>query len=159
MNGKIIISSRSIFTSVITTPEQTNTDVNALRKRMADVKQIYEEMMLREIARFNEEMDDLDEEIQEGMSNRIGSGFLANEAPKYANRLVRPILRDSVQDLETIEKTLTANIATMVGEGFVQGTSEEVGGMIGAAGFMNIEMSELGIQKLMPPTEDGTTTT
>lgn len=60
---------------------QNNTDVNLLRRRMNDVLLGYKEMMLREITRVEEEFADLDAEILEGMSCRIGSGFLAGEAP------------------------------------------------------------------------------
>lgn len=128
-----------------------NTDVNKLRRRMADTVLAFEEAMLREISRFKEEMTDLDTEIQEGMSNRVGSGFQANEAKKYAYRLTKPIMRDSLEDLRQIAKDLKADIATMVGEAFVGDAAAELGGIIGMAGVKNFEMSELAIQKLDPP--------
>ncbi len=128
-----------------------NTDVNKLRRRMVDTKLAFEEAMLREISRFNEEMADLDEEIREGMSNRVGSGIQPNEAKKYADRLVGPILRDSFHDLEQIATSLKVDIATMVGMEFIDAVDGELGGIIGNAGAMNYETSELAIQKLDPP--------
>jgi hypothetical protein len=128
-----------------------NTDVNKLRRRMVDMTSAFEESMLREISRFKEEVQDLDVEIQEGMSNRVGSGFQANEAKKYAYRLVKPIMRDTLQDLEGIMTDVKADVATMVGEEFTEDQDKPLGGMIGKAGIKNYEMSELEIKVLEPP--------
>ena len=86
-----------------------NTDVNKVRRRLVDIKLAFKESMDREVSRIFEEIEDLDTEIQEGMSNRVGSGFQANEAKKYAYRLVKPILRDTIQDLDGIKQDLTAD--------------------------------------------------
>lgn len=128
-----------------------NTDVNKLRSRMKDTALAFEEAMLREISRFKEEMADLDTEIQEGMSNRVGSGIQPNEAKKYADRLVGPIMGDTLSDMKQICTSLQADIATMVGEGFVLDDDAQIGGIIGHAGAMNYETTELAIQKLEPP--------
>jgi hypothetical protein len=87
------------------------------------------------------------------MSNRVGSGFQANEAKKYAYRLVKPVLRDTLQDLDGIKRDLVADIATLVGEEFAasQGETGEMSGIIGMATTKNFEQSELAIQVLTPP--------
>jgi len=59
-----------------------NTDVNKVRRRLVDIKLAFKESMDREVSRIFEEIEDLDTEIREGMSNRVGSGFQANEAKK-----------------------------------------------------------------------------
>lgn len=128
-----------------------NTDVNKVRRRLVDMVNAMEESMLREVNRFKEEVNDLDIEIQEGMSNRVGSGFQGNEARKYAGRLVNPILNDTLQDLESIKNDLITEIAGLVGEEYVMDGEAELGGMIGNAGVKNYEQSELGIQRLTPP--------
>lgn len=130
-----------------------NTDVNKVRRRLVDMTLAFEESMLREINRLKEEVKDLDTEIQEGMSNRVGSGFQANEAAKYAYRLIKPIMRDSLEDLDGIKRDLMADIATMVGDEFVCDQNAKMGGIIGRAGIKNFEQSELGIQTLEPPVE------
>lgn len=130
-----------------------NTDVNKVRRRLVDMVNGMEESMLREVNRFKEEVNDLDIEIQEGMSNRVGSGFQGNEAKKYAGRLVGPILRDTLEDLESIREDLITEIAGLVGEEHVMDEEEPLGGIIGNASTKNFEQSELGIQKLTPPTE------
>ncbi len=81
-----------------------NTDVNKLRRRLVDIKLAFKESMDREVSRLFEEVEDLDVEVQEGMSNRVGSGFQANEAKKYAYRLAKPILRATLQDLDGIKR-------------------------------------------------------
>lgn len=130
-----------------------NTDVNILRRRIVDITLAFQERMEREISRFREEMNDLDVEVQEGMSNRDGSGFHANEAKKYAHRLVKPIMGDSLQDLEAIKRDLITDISTLVGENFATsgGESEKISGLIGMATTKNFEQSELSIQVLTPP--------
>jgi hypothetical protein len=130
-----------------------NTDVNKLRRRLVDIKLAFKESMDREVSRLFEEVEDLDVEVQEGMSNRVGSGFQANEAKKYAYRLVKPILRDTLQDLDGIKRDLVADIATLVGEEFAayQGETGEMSGIIGMATTKNFEQSELAIQVLTPP--------
>ena len=128
-----------------------NTDVNKVRRQLVDMVLAFEEAMLREVNRLKEEVNDLDTEIQEGMSNRVGSGFQANEATKYAYRLKKPILRDTLEDLDNIKQALVADVATMVGEEFACNDDKPMGGIIGNAGTMNYEQSELGIQKLEPP--------
>ena len=130
-----------------------NTDVNKLRRKLVDIKLAFKESMDREVSRIYEEIEDLDKEIQEGMSNRVGSGFMANEAKKYAYRLIKPILRDTLQDLDGIKTDLTTDVAALVGEGFVQNPDTKMGGLIGNAGQKNFEQSELAIQVLTPPTE------
>ena len=128
-----------------------NTDVNKLRRNLEDIGNQFEESMLREINRMWEELNDLDTEVQEGMSNRVGSGFQGNEAPKYAYRLRKPILRDTLQDLDGIKTDLCTSVAALVGEDFVMDDSKPIGGLIGKANAKNFEMSELKIQKLVPP--------
>src|SRR5574344_2687923 len=112
-----------------------NTEVNKLRRRLVDIKLAFKESMDREVNRIFEEIEDLDTEIQEGMSNRVGSGFQANEARKYAYRLVKPILRDTLQDLDSIKRDLVTDVATLVGEDFAAnlGDSGEMSGIIGMA--------------------------
>ena len=114
--------------------------------------------MDREVSRIYEEIDDLDIEVQEGMSNRVGSGFQANEAKKYAYRLVKPILRDTLQDLDGIKTDLTADIATLVGEEFVRNSDAPMTGLIGMSTTKNFEQSELAIQVLTPPENDSANT-
>ena len=130
-----------------------NTDVNKLRRRLVDIKLAFKESMDREVSRLFEEVEDLDVEVQEGMSNRVGSGFQANEAKKYAYRLAKPILRDTLQDLDGIKRDLITDIATLVGEDFssTMGESSEIGGIIGMSTTKNFEQSELAIQVLTPP--------
>jgi len=132
-----------------------NTDVNKLRRRLVDIKLAFKESMDREVSRVNEEIEDLDKEIQEGMSNRVGSGFMANEAKKYAYRLVKPIMRDTLQDLDGIKKDLTTDVASLVGEEFTAAPGEmaSLGGLIGNASQKNFEQSELAIQVLIPPAQ------
>lgn len=128
-----------------------NTDVNKLRKRLVDVVLAFEESTLREINRLKEEVQDLDIEIKEGMSNRVGSGFQGNEAKKYAYRLKNPILRDTLEDMDGIKRDLQTDIAALVGDSFLASDEVPIGGLIGMAGIKNFEQSELGIQKLVPP--------
>lgn len=128
-----------------------NTDVNKVRRRMVDIKLAFKESMDREVSRFFEEVEDLDVEIKEGMSNRVGSGFQANEAKKYAYRLVKPILRDTLQDLDGIKQDLIADIATLVGEDFVVDQEAPMSGIIGKASIKNFEQSELDVKVLTPP--------
>lgn len=129
-----------------------NTDVNKLRRRLVDIKLAFKESMDREVSRIFEEIEDLDGEIQEGMSNRVGSGFMANEAKKYANRLIKPVMRDTLQDLDGIKADLITDIASLVGEEFVQDPEKSVlGGLIGNASQKNFEQSELEIKVLDPP--------
>ena len=128
-----------------------NTDVNKVRRRLVDIKLAFKEGMDREVSRIFEEIEDLDTEIREGMSNRVGSGFQANEAKKYAYRLVKPILRDTIQDLDGIKQDLTADIATLVGEDFVEDQTCAMSGIIGNATAKNFEQSELDIKVLNPP--------
>lgn len=128
-----------------------NTDVNKLRKRLVDIVLAFEESSLREINRLKEEVQDLDIEIQEGMSNRVGSGFQGNEAKKYAYRLKNPILRDTLEDMDGIKKDLITDIASLVGDAFLLSDGVEIGGLIGMAGIKNFEQSELAIQRLVPP--------
>lgn len=131
-----------------------NTDVNKLRRRLFDMKTAFRESMEREINRFFEEVEDLDTEIQEGMSNRVGSGFQGNEAQKYADRLVRPIMGDTLQDLDGIKRDLTTEISGLVGEEFTTDQSKALAGLIGNATSKNYEQSELAIKFLLPPTEE-----
>ena len=129
-----------------------NTDVNKLRRRLVDIKLAFKESMDREVSRIFEEIEDLDTEIQEGMSNRVGSGFMANEAKKYAYRLIKPVMRDTLQDLDGIKADLVTDIASLVGEEFVQDPDKSVmGGLIGNASQKNFEQSELEIKVLEPP--------
>ena len=129
-----------------------NTDVNKLRRRLVDIKLAFKESMDREVSRIFEEIEDLDGEIQEGMSNRVGSGFMANEAKKYAYRLIKPVMRDTLQDLDGIKADLVTDIASLVGEEFVQDPDKSVmGGLIGNASQKNFEQSELEIKVLEPP--------
>jgi hypothetical protein len=129
-----------------------NTDVNKLRRRLVDIKLAFKESMDREVSRIFEEIEDLDGEIQEGMSNRVGSGFMANEAKKYAYRLIKPVMRDTLQDLDGIKADLITDIASLVGEEFVQDPEKSVlGGLIGNASQKNFEQSELEIKVLDPP--------
>lgn len=131
-----------------------NTDVNKLRRRLVDIKLAFKESMDREVSRIFEEIEDLDTEVKEGMSNRVGSGFQANEAKKYAYRLIKPILRDTLQDLDGIKSDLITDIASLVGEEFVQEPEKStLGGLIGNASEKNFEQSELAIQVLTPPAE------
>lgn len=133
---------------------QDNTDVNKLRRRLVDMKIAFKESMEREINRFFEEVEDLDTEIKEGMSNRVGSGFQGNEARKYAERLVSPILGDTLQDLDGIKRDISTEIAGMVGEEFVADQRAILGGLIGNATPKNYEQSELDIKFLQPPTAE-----
>lgn len=129
-----------------------NTDVNKLRRRLVDIKLAFKESMDREVSRIFEEIEDLDTEIQEGMSNRVGSGFMANEAKKYAYRLIKPVMRDTLQDMDGIKADLITDIASLVGEEFVQDPEKSVmGGLIGNASQKNFEQSELEIKVLDPP--------
>lgn len=128
-----------------------NTDVNKLRRRLVDIKLAFQESMDREVSRIFEEIEDLDTEIQEGMSNRVGSGFMANEAKKYAYRLIKPVMRDTLQDLDGIKADLVTDIASLVGEEFVQDPEQAMGGLIGNASQKNFEQSELEIKVLEPP--------
>lgn len=128
-----------------------NTDVNKLRRRLVDIKLAFKESMDREVSRIFEEIEDLDTEIQEGMSNRVGSGFMANEAKKYAYRLIKPVMRDTLQDLDGIKNDLVTDIASLVGEEFVQDPAQAMGGLIGNASQKNFEQSELEIKVLEPP--------
>ena len=128
-----------------------NTDVNKVRRRLVDIKLAFKESMDREVSRFFEEVEDLDTEIQEGMSNHVGSGFQANEAKKYAYRLVKPIMRDTLQDLDGIKQDLITDIATLVGEDFVVDQDVAMSGIIGKATIKNFEQSELDVKVLTPP--------
>lgn len=130
-----------------------NTDVNKLRRKLVDMKLAFKESMEREVNRFFEEVEDLDTEIQEGMSNRVGSGFQGNEAQKYAERLVRPIMGDTLQDLDGIKRDLITEVAGLVGEKFAVGEIANLGGLIGNATSKNYEQSELAIKFLLPPAE------
>lgn len=130
-----------------------NTDVNKLRRRLVDIKLAFKESMDREVSRIFEEIEDLDIEVKEGMSNRVGSGFQANEAKKYAYRLIKPIMRDTLQDLDGIKTDLITDISSLVGEEFVKNTNVAMGGLIGMATEKNFEQSELAIQVLTPPNE------
>jgi len=130
-----------------------NTDVNKLRRSLVDLKLRFKENMDREVSRVFEEIEDLDKEVQEGMSNRVGSGFMANEAKKYAYRLIKPVMRDTLQDLDGIKADLTTDIAALVGEEFTKDTEKKMGGLIGNANQKNYEQSELAIQVLTPPVE------
>ena len=131
-----------------------NTDVNKLRRSLVDLKLRFKESMDREVSRLYEEIEDLDTEVQEGMSNRVGSGFMANEAKKYAYRLIKPVMRDTLQDLDGIKADLVTDIASLVGEGFVTDPeTSKIGGLIGNANTKNFEQSELAIQVLIPPAE------
>lgn len=131
-----------------------NTDVNKLRRRLIDIKLSFKESMDREVSRVFEEIEDLDIEIKEGMSNRVGSGFQGNEAKKYASRLIEPIMRDTLVDLEGIKNDLVTDVASLVGEEFVQDQSAALGGLIGNANQKNYEQSELAIQVLTPPVDN-----
>jgi hypothetical protein len=137
------------MTDVVKTKD--NTDVNLLRRRLFDLGNAFEEDALREINRMWEELNDLDIEIQEGMSNRVGSGFQGNEAAKYAYRLRKPVMNDTIQDLNGIATDLMTQIAGLVGEEFVADDSKAIGGLIGKANAKNFEMSELRIQRVEPP--------
>ena len=128
-----------------------NTDVNKLRRKLVDMKLAFKESMEREVNRFFEEIEDLDIEIQEGMSNRVGSGFQGNEAQKYAERLVRPIMGDTLQDLDGIKRDLITEVAGLVGEKFAVDQTANLGGLIGNATSKNYEQSELAIKFLLPP--------
>jgi hypothetical protein len=131
-----------------------NTDVNKLRRKLVDIKLAFKESMDREVSRIYEEIEDLDKEIQEGMSNRVGSGFMANEAKKYAYRLIKPIMRDTLQDLDGIKIDLATDISGLVGEDFAKNPEgSKLGGLIGNASQKNFEQSELAIQILTPPNE------
>lgn len=130
-----------------------NTDVNKLRRKLVDLKLAFKESMDREVSRMFEEIEDLDTEIKEGMSNRVGSGFMANEAKKYAYRLIKPIMRDTLQDLDGIKNDLVTDVAALVGEEFTKDTEKKMGGLIGNANQKNFEQSELAIQVLTPPSE------
>lgn len=130
-----------------------NTDVNKLRRRLVDIKLAFKESMDREVSRIFEEIEDLDIEVKEGMSNRVGSGFQGNEAKKYAYRLVKPIMRDTLEDLDGIKKDLVSDIASLVGEAFIKDSDLQMCGLIGTANAKNYEQSELAIQVLMPPGE------
>lgn len=131
-----------------------NTDVNKLRRKLVDIKLAFKESMDREVSRIFEEIEDLDTEVKEGMSNRVGSGFQGNEAKKYAYRLIKPIMRDTLQDLDGIKADLITDIASLVGEGFVKDPeTSKLGGLIGNANTKNFEQSELAIQVLTPPVE------
>jgi len=131
-----------------------NTDVNKLRRKLVDIKLAFKESMDREVSRVFEEIEDLDTEIKEGMSNRVGSGFMANEAKKYAYRLIKPIMRDTLQDLDGIKVDLATDISGLVGEDFVRNPeNSKLGGLIGNASQKNFEQSELAIQVLTPPSE------
>ena len=128
-----------------------NTDVNKLRRRLVDIKLAFKESMDREVSRVFEEIEDLDTEVLEGMSNRVGSGFQANEAKKYASRLAKPILRDTMQDLDGIKRDLMTDIASLVGDDFILNDDNAMGGLLGNASTKNFEQSELAIQVLTPP--------
>jgi uncharacterized protein (UPF0335 family) len=128
-----------------------NTAVNELRARMQLTASAFKERMLRDINRLYEEVADLDTEIQEGMSNRVGDGFQSNEARKYAARLRANVLRDTAKDLEGIQADLATAISGLVGEKYALGESDTVGGLIGNATPKNYEMSELAIQVMTPP--------
>jgi uncharacterized protein (UPF0335 family) len=130
-----------------------NTDVNKLRRRLVDIDLAFEESMMREIVRVKQEFTDLHNEIKEGMSNRGGSGFQPNEARKYSNKMVNSILRDSLQDLESIKKDLMVDIGTLVGEEFAStlGESNKISGIIGNAIIKNYEQSALSVKVLTPP--------
>ena len=132
-----------------------NTDVNKLRRKIVDMKLAFKESMVREVSRLFEEVEDLDTEIKEGMSNRVGSGFMPNEAKKYAYKLIKPIMRDTLQDMEGIMKDLMTDVEALVGEGFVANPEgSAIGGLIGKANQKNFEQSELAIQVLTPPVEE-----
>lgn len=130
---------------------RNNTDVNKVRRRLVDIVLALEESMLREINRVKEEVQDLDTEIQEGMSNMVGSGFQANEARKYADRLKKSVLSDTLVDLDCIKNDFIVDVATLIGEAFATRDDAPVGGLIGEAGTKNFEQSELSIKMLIPP--------
>jgi chorismate mutase len=127
-----------------------NTDVNKLRRRLVEINQSFEESMTREIARLKESNADLDAEIKEGMSNRVGSGFYANEANDYAEYLVKRVLNKTIEDLESIQRDLLSDITGLVGDGYVHDVAA-IGGLIGNASTKNYEQSELTIKVLTPP--------
>jgi len=127
-----------------------NTDVNKLRRRLVEINQSFEESMTREIARLKESNADLDVQIKEGMSNRVGSGFYANEAKDYAEHLVKRVLSKTIEDLDSIKKDLMSDIVGLVGAGYTRDMGE-IGGLIGNASTKNYEQSELVIKVLTPP--------
>ena len=115
-----------------------NTAARMLRVYVRATADAYEERMLREIARMKEEANDLDTEIQEGMTNRVGDGFQMHEAPKYADRINKLLFTEAEMSHDAIMSALAADRDNMVA-------------IITRAKAMPLEQSELSIVKLAPP--------
>lgn len=128
-----------------------NTAVNELRLRMQILGNATKERLYREVSHILEVLADIDEEIQEGMSNRVGDGFKFNEARKYANRLRSDVLCDALSDLDGIKQDLTVTVAGLVGEEFVVDAGKSIGGHIGKTTDKNFEQTELDIKFVVPP--------
>ena len=115
-----------------------NTAARMLRTMVKATTDAYEERMLREIARFKEEAADLDVEIQEGMTNRVGDGFQVHEAPKYADRINKLLWGEATMSHDAILAALESDRDNMLG-------------VISRTKAMPLEQSELAIVKLAPP--------
>ena len=116
-----------------------NTAARMLRVVLKATADAYEERMLREISRFKEEAADLDIEIQEGMTNRVGDGFQIHEAPKYSDRINKLLWGEATMSHDAILAALESDRDNMLG-------------VISRTKAMPLEQSELAIVKLAPPT-------
>lgn len=128
-----------------------NTAVNELRIGLQVLGNSTKERMYREVNHILEVLADIDDEIQEGMSNRVGDSFKANEARKYAGRLRADVLIDALKDLDGIKQDITVRIAGLVGEEYVKNEDTPIGGMIGLTTDKNFEQTDLDIKFVIPP--------
>jgi len=115
-----------------------NTAARMLRTMLVATAQAYEERMLREISRLKEEANDLDIEIQEGMTNRNGDGFQMHEAPKYSDRIIKLLYDEATMSHDAIMSALAADRDNMLA-------------IISRTKAMPLEQSELAIVALPSP--------
>lgn len=131
-----------------------NTAVNELRIGMQVLGNSIKERMYREVNHILEVLKDIDDEVQEGMSNRVGDGFKANEARKYSGRLRADVLQDALTDLDGIKKDITTRISAFIGESYTKDETAPIGGLIGLTTDKNFEQTDLDIKYVIPPTNE-----
>jgi len=128
-----------------------NTAVNELRTIMVVVGNQFKERMYREVNHVLEVLEDIDVEVQEGMSNRVGDAFKDNEARKYAYRLKTDLLKDALKDLDGIKRDLITRTSMLVGEEYATHDDVPIGGLIGMTTDKNFEQTDLAIRFVNPP--------
>lgn len=136
-----------------------NTAVNELRTIMVVVGNQFKERMYREVNHVLEVLEDIDVEVQEGMSNRTGDAFKDNEARKYAYRLKTDLLKDALKDLDGIKRDLITRTSMLVGEEYATKDDVPIGGLIGMTTDKNFEQTDLSIKFVQPPVAEQETKT